>query len=178
MSGTALTITIAVALLALFLISITIFKFAVKNTFTRTRFMMSTLFIFIVLTLSISFWPYAYLTLPYAIPALIVGMILGYAIGVRTARQKLMMQGIERYMERFAIIEHSDVKNLNWWSLVNFYSIMSGLILINLVGFTNVILKGNSTFIIFTSIVGAALIGSIIPYLAHLWTFPLTHRGK
>jgi hypothetical protein len=104
-------------------------------------------------------------------------MGLGYAIGVRTEQQKLMMQGIENYMERFAIIEHADIKNLSWWSVVNFYSIMSGLILINLVGFTNIILKGNTSFIILTSVVGAALIGSIVPYLAHLWTLPLTHRG-
>lgn len=178
MTGTTLTITIAIALLALFFIIITIFKFVIEDTFTRTRLMMSALFVFIVLTLSVSFWPYAYLTLPYSIPALILGMMLGYGIGVRTERQKLTMQGIERYMERFAIIEHSDIKNMNWWSFVNFYSVMCGLVLINLVGFTNVILQGEPSFIILTSVVGAALIGSIVPYLAHLWTFPITHRAK
>lgn len=138
---------------------------------------MSALFLFIVLTLSISFWPSAPITLPYTIPALLIGMGLGYFIGVRTERQKLMMNGIEHYMERFAHIEESDVKNLTWWSIINFYSIMCGLILINLVGFTNVILRGSPTFVIVTSVVGALLIGSILPYLAHLWTFPSARRS-
>lgn len=176
MLGSTSLITIAIALLALFFLSIAIGKFAIRNTFTRTRFMMSALFMFIVLTLSISFWPHASMTLPYAIPACALGVVLGYAIGVRTERQKLMVQGLEQYMQRFAIIEHSDFKNLNWWSFVNFYSVMSGLVLINLVGFTNIILEGEPSFVIFTSVVGAMLIGSIIPYLAHLWTFPLTHH--
>ena len=102
-----------------------------------------------------------------------LGMLLGYFIGVRTERQKIMMQGIERYMERFARIENSDIKKMTWWSFVNFYSVMCGLVLINLVGFTNVILRGSPLFIIITTSVGAALIGSILPYLAHLWTLPL-----
>lgn len=140
--------------------------------------MMSALFLFIVLTLSISFWPSAPLTLPYTIPALFIGMALGYFIGVHTEQQKLMMHGIEHYMERFAHIEHADIKRLTWWSIINFYSIICGLILINLVGFTNVILAGSPAFTIATSSVGALLIGSIVPYLAHLWTFQFTHGNS
>jgi hypothetical protein len=166
------SITIVIALLALFLISISVAKYAMRNKFARTRFTMSALFLFIVLTLSISFWPWAPLTLPYTIPFFILGMLLGYFIGVRTERQKLTTHGIEHYMERFAHIEHSDVRNLTWWSIINFYSITAALVLINLVGFTNVILAGSPLFIIITSVVGAALIGSILPYLAHLWTIP------
>lgn len=177
MTGIPPSIIIVIALLAVFLIGITIVKYAVHDNFMRTRLQMTALFSFIVLTLSISFWPFAALTLPYSIPALLVGILLGYFIGVHTERQKLMMHGFERYMERFARIEHSDVKNLTWWSIINFYSIMCGLILINLVGFTNVILQGSPTFIIVTSAVGAAFVGSILPYLAHLWSFQLTHRS-
>jgi hypothetical protein len=175
MTGTALTITVVIALLALFLISITVIRYAVHDNFTRTRFTMSALFLFIVSTLSISFWPYATLTLPYSAPAFILGVLLGYFIGVHTERQKLMMQGTERYMEHFAHIEHTDLKKLTWWSIINFYSVTCGIILINLIGFTNVILKGSPLFVIITSSIGAALVGSIVPYLAHLWTFELMH---
>lgn len=172
-----LSIIAVIALLALFLISITVSKYAIHSNFARTRFTMSALFSFIVLTLSISFWPSARLTFPFALPMLLLGMLLGYAIGVRTERQKLMMHGVERYMERFAHIDPQDLKNLTWWSFINFYSIMCGLVLINLVGFTNVILQESRVFTILTSMVGAAFIGSILPYLAHLWSIPLARRS-
>jgi hypothetical protein len=159
-----------IALSALFLISVPVLKYVIRDNFIRTRFLMSALFAFIVLTLSVSFWPSARMTLPFAIPALLLGIALGYVIGVRTERQKLTMHGVEHYMEHFAHIDIQDVKSLTWWSVVNYYSIMSALVLINLVGFTNVILAGSPSFVIITSVVGAALIGSILPYLVHLWT--------
>ncbi len=168
------SVIIVIALLALFLISITVFKYAIKNAFMRTRLIMSALFAFIVLTLTISFWDDADITLPFTIPALAIGMLLGYLIGVRTERQKIVTHGIEHYMEHFAHIEPEDVQRLTWWSVVNYYSIMASLVLINLVGFTNVILSGSPAFIVVTSTVGALLIGSILPYLAHLWTVRLT----
>jgi hypothetical protein len=86
------------------------------------------------------------------------------------------MQGLEEYMERFARIGKEDLKNFTWWSFVNFYSIMASLVLINLVGLTNVILKGSPALVIATSVVGAAFIGSIVPYLVHLWTLPRAER--
>ena len=172
------SVIIVIALLALFLIVITVFKYTVRNQFNRTRFIMSALFLFIVLTLSISFWPSATLTLPFTIPAFLLGVALGYFIGVHTEQQKIMMNGVEHYMEHFAHIDHADVKKMTWWTVINFYSVMAGLILINLVGFTNVILQGSPVFVIVTSSVGAVLIGSILPYLAHLWTFQLTHRAS
>ncbi|KND49197.1 MAG: hypothetical protein AB203_02255 [Parcubacteria bacterium C7867-008] len=170
------TVIVVVAILALFLISITVSKYAIHDNFTRTRFVMSALFAFIVATLTISFWRFAFMTLPYTIPAMLAGILLGYLIGVRTEQQKIVTNGIEHYMERFAHIEHKDVKNLTWWSVINFYSIMCGLVLINLIGFTNVILQGSPGFIIGTSVVGAAFIGSILPYLYHLWTLPCGER--
>jgi hypothetical protein len=176
MIGTAAPIIFAIALLALFLISVAVLKYAVQDTFMRTRLLMTALFFFIVLTLTISFWRSVALTLPYTLPAFILGILLGYFIGVHTERQKIMTQGMEHYMEHFAHIKHADLKNLTWWSIVNYYSIMGALILINLVGFTNVILDGSPAFVIITSVVGASLIGSILPYLAHLWTVPLIKK--
>jgi hypothetical protein len=161
-----------IALLAAFLISITIFKYTVRNNFTRTRLVMSALFIFIVATLSISFWPSAPMTLPYTIPTLILGMLLGHFIGVRAERKKLTMHGVEHYMEHFTHIHFSDLRSLTWWSFINYYSIIGGLILINLIGFTNIILGGSPIFIVISSVVGAALVGSIFPYLVHLWSVP------
>lgn len=172
---TTLSIILVIAFLALFFIVMTIAKYAVRDKFSQTRFTMSALFLFIMTTLSISFWPYATLTLPFSIPAFLVGVLLGYFIGVHTERQKLMMHGLEHYMEHFAHIEEKDFRNFTWWSLVNYYSVICGLLLINLVGFTNIILKGSPAFIIATSALGAALVGSIVPYLAHLWTFRITH---
>lgn len=168
--GTSLSVIAVIALLALFLIALTVAKYAVKSAFVRTRLIMSGLFGFIVLTLSISFWQSAFMTLPFTIPSLLLGVALGYHIGVRTERQKIMVHGIEHYMEHFAYIDPAEVRKLTWWTVVNYYSIMAALIVINLIGFTNVILKGSPLFIIVTSCVGAALIGSILPYLAHLWS--------
>jgi hypothetical protein len=175
MNGVSSTI-IVIALLALLLISVTVFKYTCKTKFMEIRMTMSALFFFIVATLSISFWPFASMTLPFTIPAFFVGILLGYAIGVRTERQKITMHGIEHYMEHFAHISREDVKRFSWWSVVNYYTIMCGLVLINLVGFTNVILKGSPVFIIGTSVVGALFIGSILPYLVHLWSIK-TLRG-
>lgn len=171
------SVIISIALLALFLISLTVAKYAIQDNFMRTRFIMSALFAYIVLSLSVSFWPYANITLPFTVPALVLGMILGYVIGVHTERQKLVMQGVEHYMEHFAHISSKDVENFSWWTVINFYSIMCGLVLINLIGFTNVILQGSHLFVIATSVVGAAFIGSILPYLAHLWTHPLLRKS-
>lgn len=178
MTQLPVTIGIAIALLAFFLIFITALKYAIHNNFMRTRVIMTAFFLFIVCTLSFSFWPYAAATFPYTIPAFIVGLTLGYLIGVRTAQQKLRAHGVEHYMEHFAHIHSHDFKNLTWWSVVNFYSVMGGLILINFVGFSTVFHSGSETWAITTSVVGALLLGSIVPYLAHLWSVKATNRAN
>jgi hypothetical protein len=165
-----MNVVFVIALLAFFLIFITGLKYAVHNNFTRTRVIMTAFFLFIVCTLSISFWPYGAVTFPYTIPAFIIGACLGYLIGVRTEQQKLRANGIEYYVEHFAHIHSHDIKNLTWWSIVNFYSVMGGLILINFVGFSTVFHNGSEKWAIATSVVGALLLGSIVPYLAHLWS--------
>lgn len=178
MTGLPGSITVIIALLAAFLIAITSFKYFIKNKFLRTRMMMTGLFLFIIITLTIAFSGSVESTLPYTVPALGAGMLLGYLIGVRTERQKIMTHGLEHYMEHFAHIHSSDIRHMTWWSIVNFYSVMCGLILINLVGFTTVILRGSPFFTILTSTVGALLIGSIVPYLAHLWTIPMLKHHR
>lgn len=169
-------ITLMLALLAAFLVSITIAKYAFVHRFTRIRFVMSALFIYIVATLTVSFWNVALATLPYTIPVFFIGMYLGHRIGVGAEEQKISMMGIDSYMQRFAHITHHDIRRLNWWSFINFYSIMCGLVIINLVGLTTILLDSSSRSVIFTSIIGAAFIGSIVPYLTHLWLLPYKHR--
>lgn len=176
MADHSFAVTAVLALLAAFLITIAAVRYAIADDFRRTRLIMSALFLFIVSTLTISFWPYAGLTFNYSFPALLIGIILGQIIGVRTEQQKIVEQGIERYAERFAHIHKEDVKRLTWWSIINYYSISCGLILINLIGFTNIILHGSEQFIIATSVVGALFTGSIIPYLIHLWSLSFTHH--
>ena len=164
------SIIITVAVLTAFLVFITALKFAVEDHFTRTRLIMSAFFCFIVATLTISYWEFFFDTLPYTIPAGAFGMLAGYLIGVRAAQAKLAAQGAANYIKHFAHIHLRDVEEGNWWSIINFYSVMGALALINLVGLTTVILHNLKPMALATSAFGAFLIGSIIPYLIHLWT--------
>lgn len=176
MSDHTSAIIAVLAILAAFLISVPASKYMIHNNFKRTRLIMSAFFLFVVAALSISFWPYGMMTFNYSFPAILMGIILGQIIGVRTEEQKEMEQGVEYYLEHFAEIKPEDLKNLSWWSIVNFYSIMCGLVLINLIGFTNIILKGSPAFIIATSSIGAFFVGTIVPYLIHLWAHPVRER--
>ena len=164
------TIVINIAVLALFLTFIAVIKYAVSNDFVRARLLMTSFFCFIVLTLTMSFWHYAQATLPFTTPAAALGIVGGYILGVRTEQRKLRMQGLQHYMQHFAHIHLSDFQSLTWWSFINFYSIMGGLLLINLVGFSTVIFHNSEKLAIATSVVGAFLLGTIMPYLLHLWT--------
>jgi len=164
------SIIIALAVLTLFL-SITVgLRYALHDNFARTRLTMTLFFVFIVFTLTISFWQFTLDTLPFTLPAALIGMLAGYVLGVRTEQQKLAMQGLQYYMEHFAHVHFRDVASLSWWSFINFYSVMGGLLLINLVGLSNVIFQGVEMWAIITSVFGAFLIGTIVPYLAHLWS--------
>lgn len=172
------SITIAVALLTLFLVSVTALKYGIKNNFARTRITMTSFFFFIVATLTISFWQYTMATLPFTIPMFCIGIVFGYFIGVRAAKKRLHTEGLAHYMEHFAHIHIHELKNLTWWSLVNFYSVMGALALINLVGISTVLFKGNEGLAIATSVVGAFLLGSIVPYLLHLWSIRAKQNNK
>lgn len=163
------SIILVVAVLAAFLAFTVGLKYAVSDNFMRTRLGMTAFFFFIVSALTISFWEHVFETLPYTIPSGFVGMIVGYTLGVTTERQKLMMQGLKEYMRHFAHIHPMDFKNLSWWSFLNFYTVMASLVLINLIGLSDVIFAGTLWWEIFASVFGAFLIGTIIPYLAHLW---------
>ncbi len=170
MEGVPLSVIAAVAVLTLFLSLLTALKYAVADNFTRTRLIMTAFFCFIVATLTISYWPFFFATLPYTVPAGMLGVIIGYFVGVRAAEERLNTEGLRHYLEHFAHIHLKDSSSLNWWSLINFYSVMSALALINLVGLTTVIFNNTKPLTLATSAFGAFLIGTIAPYLIHLWS--------
>jgi hypothetical protein len=172
------SIIVVIAVLTVFLVFITALKYAVQDNFTRMRLMMTAYFCFIVTTLTISFWEFFFATLPYTVPAGAAGVALGYLVGVRTAEAKLAAQGLAHYVEHFAHIHAHELQALNWWSVINFYSVMSALLLINLVGLTTVLLHNLKPMALVTSAFGAFLIGSIVPYLIHLWSIKKPHTAQ
>ena len=165
-----LSITITLALMSVYLIFVTSLKYAIADNFVRTRLIMTSFFWFIVLTLSISYWRYTIETLPYTIPAYLAGCAAGYFFGVRTERQKLEMQGLKYYIQHFAHIRVSDVRSLSWWTVVNFYSVAGGLLLINFVGLSTVLFPHTEFLVNVSCVFGAFLLGTIFPYLGHLWS--------
>lgn len=163
------TIVLSIAVLAIFLSYLVVLKYTVHENFHRTRLSMTSFFFFIVVTLSLSFWNYTLATLPYAIPAFSLGLIAGYLVGVRGAEERLKKEGHAHYREHFAHLHVRGLSDMNWWTVINFYTIMGALVLINLVGFSTVLMPSES-LAIGTSAVGAFLLGTIAPYLMHLWT--------
>lgn len=161
-------IVLAIAVLAVFLSYLVVLKYTVRENFHRTRLSMTSFFFFIIVTLTLSFWQYTLATLPYTVPAFAIGLVLGYLVGVRGAEERLKKEGHEHYREHFAHIHVRGAGDFPWWSVINFYSIMGALVLINLVGFSTVLVPSES-LAIGTSAVGALLLGSIVPYLGHLW---------
>jgi hypothetical protein len=167
--GAISTVTLTIAALAAFFIFLTAVKYAVDDDFDRTRLIMTSFFVFIIFTLTLAFWPYRYSSLPYAVPALFVGVGLGYFVAVRAAKERLMMEGITHYIEHATHVHLKDVRALRWWSLINFYSVMGALLIINLVGLSMVWFRGNDTLAIATCVFGAFGVGTLAPYLYHLW---------
>lgn len=163
------SIVFTIALLAVFLSYLVVLKYSVRENFKRTRATMTSFFFFIVATLTISFWQVTLATLPYTIPAFIIGIGAGYLVGVRAAHERIKSEGLIHYREHFAHVHVRGLTDMTWWSVVNFYTIMGALALINLVGFSVVIMH-SEPLAIATSTVGAFLLGSIVPYLLHLWT--------
>lgn len=174
MSELPASIVITVALLTVFLVFATALTYAVPDYFTRTRLLMTGFFIFIVATLTVSFWHHTLATLPFSIPAFVAGAAVGHLFGVRAAEQRLKAEGIVHYMQHFAHV-HVSIRHFTWWSLINFYSIIGALGLINLVGLTTVIYEQSRPLAIMTTTAGAFLLGTIIPYLIHLWRIRPTH---
>ncbi|MDB5225479.1 MAG: hypothetical protein JWL87_431 [Candidatus Adlerbacteria bacterium] len=169
------SITLVIALLAIFLSYLVVIKYTVRNNFARTRLGMTSFFFFIVATLSLSFWQYTLHTLPFAGPFFALGALIGHFVGVRGAEERLKSEGLAHYHEHFAHVHVGALKNMTWWSVVNFYSVAGALMLINLVGFSTVIARSEG-FAIATSAVGAFLLGTIAPYLVHLWTIRAQHH--
>lgn len=161
--------TIAIATLAAFLIFITALKYAMADTFARTRLIMSAFVAFIVAALTASFWQYTVPSLGFSLPALALGMLAGHFVGVRAAQEKLVAQGVERYVEHITHVNFGDSQNLQWWSVINFYTIAGALVIINLLGLSVVLFNQSATLVFATCAIGAFLVGTLLPYLAHLW---------
>lgn len=174
--GTISTITLTIAALAAFFVYLTAVTYAVKNKFTRERLIMTSFFVFIVFTLSLAFWQYRYVSLPYAAPALLVGMGLGYVVAVRAAKERLLVEGVTHYIEHATHVYLKDLRALRWWSILNFYSIMGALLIINLVGLSMVWFNSNDTLAITTCVLGAFGVGTLAPYLVHLWSIRRSSR--
>jgi hypothetical protein len=164
------SIILTIAVLTAFFIFIVAVKFAVEDDFKRTRLTMTAFFFFIVATLTICFNEYFVATLPYTVPAGLVGVIAGFFVGVPAAENRMKKEGLSRYRHDFAEIEVSGIKGFKWWSVLNFYTVLTTLALINLVGLTTVLLHNLKPMALVTSAFGAFLIGTIFPYLYHLWT--------
>lgn len=178
MDSSIITVTAAIAALAAFLILITALKYAISDAFIRTRLIMTAFVMFIVTTLTLSFWQYALMSLWFTVPAALLGVAVGYFAGVKAAQERLLMQGLEDYMAHFAHVHAADVKKLQWWSLINFYSIAGALLLINLVGLSSVIFAGREGWAMAACVFGAFLLGSVVPYLVHLWTINPTQNSS
>jgi hypothetical protein len=172
------SITAVIAILTAFLIFAVGSKYFIQDNFERTRFVMTAFFFFIVLTLTIAFWQYRILSLPYTAPAMAVGILCGYLLGVKTEQQKLHINGIEHYVEHFSHIHIHSFRSVTWWTFVNFYTVAGGLFLINLVGLSTVLFSHNEQSAIRTCMVGAFLLGTIVPYLVHLWSINMRHKTR
>lgn len=170
------SIIVVIAVLTVFLTFVTALTYTTQDHFTRTRFIMSAFFVFIVATLTISYWPFFFYTLPYTVPAGLAGVFVGWLVGVRAAEARIAAEGLAHYMSHFAHIHIRDLSQLTWWSFINFYSALGALALINLVGLTSVIFHNLKPMTLATSMFGAFLIGTIIPYLIHVWSLPLRTR--
>ena len=170
MDASLVVITLAIVGLTAFLSFVTALKYGMSNPFARMRLIMTAFFAFIVATLTFAFWRYTFASLPYTVPAFLVGVAMGYVVGVREAERRLAAEGLSHYISHFAHIHIEDLKELRWWSLINFYTVMGALLLINFVGLSTVIFDGRESWAIATCVFGAFLIGTIVPYLVHLWS--------
>lgn len=172
------SIVVTILLLTIFLVLVSALKYVVGDNFKRMRLTMTAFFFFIVATLTVAYYEFFFATLPFTIPAGVFGVLVGYVVGVRAAQTKLAMEGAAHYMQHFAHIRLRDITGGNWWAVINFYSVTGALVLINLVGLTTVIFHNLKPMTLATSAFGAFLIGSIVPYLAHLWSIKTRHTNN
>jgi hypothetical protein len=164
------SVILTIAVLTVFLMFVTGLKFAVSDRTLYTKLVMTGFFFFIIATLTISFWRYVLDTLPFTIPAAVVGALVGGLVGVRAAERRLAAEGVTDYMEHFAHIHLDELRQLRWWSIVNFYTVMMSLLLINFVGLANVLFDQSKNWAVAASTLGAFLLGTIAPYLIHVWS--------
>ena len=178
MESISLAIVGAIASLTAFLILISALRYTTPDRFVRTRLVMTLFFCFIVVTLTLAFWRYTMQSLVFTVPALIIGVLVGHLVGVKAAQERLMLEGVENYVEHFAHVHLADVAKLEWWSIINFYSVMGALLLINFVGLSTVIFPGSETWAMATCVFGAFLIGTVAPYIIHLWSIKAAQNSS
>jgi hypothetical protein len=171
------SIILTIAILTLFLMFVTGLKYARLSHFSHTRLMMTAFFFFIIATLSVSYWDFAFITFPYSIPAALMGIVVGWLLGARAAKERMRLEG-PHYLEHFAHVHLHELKKLTWWSFFNYYTVMAALLLINCVGLTTVIFNEARNWVILTSVVGAFLLGTLVPYLIHVWTIRPAHPSN
>ncbi|MDE2071669.1 MAG: hypothetical protein KGI70_02995 [Patescibacteria group bacterium] len=159
----------ALGALTAFLVFVAASQYAVHSTFARTRLVMTCFFFYVVATLTISFWPYAFVSAPYSIAAFAAGLLIGHLVAVREAQRRLMALGLEHYLEHSIHVRFKDLEDLRWWALINFYSVGAALVLINFIGLSTV-LAPTTPLVLVTCAVGAFLVGTLVPYLVHLWS--------
>jgi len=169
MVGQTTTMLVAVAALAVYLIFVVALQYTTTSRFTRMRLVMTGLFVYVVFTLTWAFWDYAIASLGLSSLALLGGLVVGRYVGVPAAQERMSAQGKAAYREHFAHVHPRDIAHLQWWSVINYYSIMAALVVINLTGLSDVWFAGHQGWALFTCAVGAFLVGSIVPYLVHLW---------
>jgi hypothetical protein len=162
-------VTLGIVALTVFLSLITALKYVIRNNFIRTRLIMSSFVIFIIFTMGVSFWDSIQRSLVYIGLSLAAGMVIGYAVAVQAEKEKIRKHGLHHYAKHFAHVHVRDFKALTWWSFINFYSIIGGLALINLIGLSTVIFR-TEVWAIFSLTVGAFLLGTLLPYVIHLWS--------
>lgn len=170
--------TVAIAALAGFLIFTTVLKYAVSDAFVRTRFIMTAFLVFIVVTLTVAFWRYTVPSLLWSLPALVLGVLVGHLVGVKAAQEKMLLLGVEEYMNHVAHLHMADARGLQWWSVINFYSIAGALLVINLLGLSVVVFEGREPLALATCAVGAFLVGTLAPYLIHLWSISAAQNSS
>lgn len=169
MDTNIIAVVTALAALVIFLCLVTVLKYAIRGNFTRTRIIMTALLFFLVAVVLLAFGPYITESATTMFTAFLLGLFIGERAGVRPAQRKIATDGVQHYIEHYVTDNKDEIKTLTWWSIVNFYAILCALIMMNLIGLSRILFEGHTTIAIGVVAFGAFLIGTILPYIIHLW---------
>jgi hypothetical protein len=169
MDTNIIAVVTALAALVIFLCLVTVLKYAIRGNFTRTRVILTLLLVFLVAVVLLAFWQYIAASATTMFTTFLLGILVGERAGVRPAQRKIAIDGVQHYMEHYITSNKDEIKTLTWWGLVNFYAIMCALIMMNLIGLSRILFEGNRELAIAVVALGTFLIGTIVPYIIHLW---------